>query len=505
MPVQLHTDEGSVVDKYAFPNKEYLLLDQLKQKWRTKSDSTPWNETLCSFLYRFRRFECTNPRDRIYAFLGLAKDMKDLDLVPDYTSPTSKIFIDVARALIVAHKHLLVFNLKREPTTQLLTQEQCQVYSLPDQIRFLDPNGLVRDGPGREPRIGWVRLPDGWERRQDGSRFRFYDHSRQAYQDESPLAGLPTASPQKMDHWRKIPLGWTKTWDNLGNAQFVFNADATRHSAPDESDLAHLPSWVPDWTKWSTRDPEPLPGLLDEEPRYWASGIARKVQFDSGYDSDLLTLRLTGVLFDKIDRLAPAWCPEPHLLPIDRLDNKILQKWEEIATNSVPDCPYTKSGGRYEAFWRTHIADYAGVGQATKADHNYFETWANRQNWASRVNDSFEATDKSSWEKKLAIPSEQDVLGSMYTYMLEQGYEPASLNPVVNAKRMLETFQRYRDMTKRIYKASVGRAMFVSSKGFIGLAPWNAKEGDIISVIFGGCTPYILRKVLGKEPYTLVG
>jgi hypothetical protein len=501
-----HTREGTVVDRYAFPNKEYQLLDQLQTMWRTRSNSSQWNETLYSLLYQFRRFECTKPRDRIYAFLGLAKDIKDLEIVPDYASPTSKIFIDVARTLIVAHKHLLLFNLKRERTTRLPTQEQSQVYSLPDQVRFLDPNGLVVDGPDKEPRNGWVRLPDGWERCQDTSRLRFYNHLSQKYQETSPLADIPPASPQRMEHWRSVPRRWKKLWDNLGNAKYVFNPDMSlEQSHPDKNDPGYLPSWVPDWTQWSARDPEPLPVLVDGNPRYWASGIARKVHFASGYDSDSLTLRLTGVLFDKIGSLAPAWCPEPHLLPIDRLDNKTLQEWEAIATTPVSNCPYAENGGRYEAFWRTHIADHAGTAQATKTDYNYFETWTNREKWASRMNDTFAAADKSSWEKNTAVPSEQDVLGNMYTYMLEEGYEPASLNPITNGKRMFEIFQKYRDMTKRIYKASVGRAMFVSSKGFIGLAPWNAEQGDVISVLFGGCTPYILRKVPGKEQYTLVG
>ena len=48
--------------------------------------------------------------------------------------------------------------------------------------------------------------------------------------------------------------------------------------------------------------------------------------------------------------------------------------------------------------------------------------------------------------------------------------------------------------------------MFVTSRGYIDLAPWNAREGDIVSVLFGGCTPFILREIApGKEVYNLVG
>tara|TARA_R110002060_G_scaffold13940_3_gene19670 strand:- start:215 stop:442 length:228 start_codon:yes stop_codon:yes gene_type:complete len=47
--------------------------------------------------------------------------------------------------------------------------------------------------------------------------------------------------------------------------------------------------------------------------------------------------------------------------------------------------------------------------------------------------------------------------------------------------------------------------MFVTLKGFIGLAPWNAKQGDIVSVLLGGCTTFLLRKIAGTDLYNLVG
>ena len=93
----------------------------------------------------------------------------------------------------------------------------------------------------------------------------------------------------------------------------------------------------------------------------------------------------------------------------------------------------------------------------------------------------------------------------MWHYMIEKGYDTPSLNPVTNLKLMSESRTKYNELRKRIHNASIGRAMFVTSNGFIGLGPWNAQEGDMVSVLFGGCTPFILRKTAGKELYTLVG
>ncbi|CAO2649060.1 Nn.00g100090.m01.CDS01 [Neocucurbitaria sp. VM-36] len=497
-----HTDVGTVIAQHAFPDAEYTTLLDLQGKWRSGS----WDRTLYDLLYTFRRFEATVARDRIYAFLGLASDIKSLDLVPDYSSPTSKIFTDTARALIVVHKHLLLFNLKREPATQRSnTQQQSQIYSLLDQIRFLDPHGLVSEGEGKSPRQGWVRLPRGWERRQVGSRFLFYNHLTRQYQDTSPLVGQAPVAPQRMQEWASLPPEWKKTWDNIGNSQFIFDPDVSDADQIRDKELEDLPSWVPDWSQWSTRDAEPFPSLVAEEARYWASGKARKVHFASAYESNSKTLKLTGVLFDRIVSLARPWCPEPHLLPVDRLSNKILQDWESLVLTPVPNDPYARSGGRYNAFWRTHIADYAGAGCATPSERGYFEAWANRGEWVSRVPDSFSATDKSSWQKSLETVTDQQIMNSMCAYLVEKGYEKAFLNPVKGVKTMWEWTKRYKELRKRIHSALIGRVMVVTSKGYIGLSPWNAQEGDVVSVLFGGCTPFVLRETADAEVYTLVG
>ena len=294
-----------------------------------------------------------------------------------------------------------------------------------------------------------------------------------------------------------------KTWDNLGRTRFVFDAEALDSDLAQDPELENLPSWIPDWTRWSSKDSEPLPSLTDEELRYWSSGKLRQVHFASDYDSNSSSLKLTGVLFDRITRLARPWTPEPHLLPVDRLQNKSLQEWEGLATVTFPDCPYENLGGRYNAYWRTHIADYAGTRSATDRDKNYFEAWFNRGAWDSRVHDDFSATDKSNWHKVKA--REQQILSNMCLWMFKMGHETASKNPWTNTKLLPQIFTKYKEIRKRIHSASIGRAMFITSKGFIGLGPWNAQERDLVSVLFGGCTPFLSRQVAGKEKYILVG
>jgi hypothetical protein len=496
------TNEGSVVAKYTFPDAEYCTLIALQNQWRSQT----WNQSIYSLLYAFRSYEATNPKDRIYAFLGLLGDKGIIK--PDYSTTTSAVYTNVAKALIVAHKHLLIFNLKREPDKESrTTRQQAQIYSLLDQIRFLDPNALVVEGENVIPRKGWVRLPHGWERCQDGTNFAFHNHLTGEKRLVSPLVGQPPALPQHMQHWADLPNGWRKTWDNVGKAQFVFDPDGTEPTRPGDTELDNLPSWVPNWTQWSTKDSEPLLSLIDGKPRYYACGKARRVRFGSADDSDSARLKLTGIVFDTIVSISLPWCPEPHLLPIDRLDNTLLQAWEMLATKPVPNCPYTNSGGRYNAYWRTHIADYPGPQSATDDDKNFFETWANREQWASRVPDSFSDIDKTNWQKFRETAGQAFIMNNMSSYMIDKGYMKVAVHFATSYmyKRHAEIVARYNALRDRIHNASVGRAMFVTEKGFIGLAPWNAKEGDVVSVLFGGNTPFLLRKTFSEETYTLVG
>jgi hypothetical protein len=47
--------------------------------------------------------------------------------------------------------------------------------------------------------------------------------------------------------------------------------------------------------------------------------------------------------------------------------------------------------------------------------------------------------------------------------------------------------------------------MFITRKGYIGLAPWNATCGDKVAVISGGYTPFLLQQKAGKDDYVLIG
>lgn len=60
----------------------------------------------------------------------------------------------------------------------------------------------------------------------------------------------------------------------------------------------------------------------------------------------------------------------------------------------------------------------------------------------------------------------------------------------------------------RMWKANYGRRPIFTIGGFIGLGPRNTQEGDVVTVLFGGQTPYILRPICAEglfSKYRFIG
>jgi Heterokaryon incompatibility protein (HET) len=506
----LQVVDGIVFESPAsIPDTQLWILHDVRANWRA---SPTWNFSLYGLLFNFRHFGCADPRDRIYAFLGLANDIQELSLIPDYASSAANVYTNVARMLIHAHKHLLILNCKREVTHNPVSWQQLQIYSSPDRAKFFDPAAPVSDGPNEKPGRGWVRLPDGWERQITERGSYFYNHNTKTASTVSPLANQAPAPPQPVDIHRTLPSGWSKTWDNLGRTKFRYSpASPVEEAKKSDSDLMDLPSWVPNWAEWSSQDPKPFPDLTGNEQRYWASGEDTCASAISFSGTELRVLAVKAVIFDHIQVLGPPWCPEPHLLPISRKGVTILESWEELALKSVSNCPYANQGGREDAFWRTQLADYAGDGRLPPKDKDYFESWCDRPAWTPNVSEASREGLRSPRQSTNMRSLASLAMSSMAAKFIQREQaRDSGRKSALTVWTMWNYFRQiqdnYRKFRRRICRASANRALFVSSKGFVGLAPWNAEAGDKICVLLGGCTPFLLRKTgQNDEQYTLVG
>lgn len=73
----------------------------------------------------------------------------------------------------------------------------------------------------------------------------------------------------------------------------------------------------------------------------------------------------------------------------------------------------------------------------------------------------------------------------------------ASVNPVSDVSditRKIQTIPAVHNINASIARATSGRQLFITSKGYIGLGPVRMMTGDRVAILLGGSTPFVLRE-----------
>lgn len=314
-------------------------------------------------------------------------------------------------------------------------------------------------------------------------------------------------APQSINSQRLLSQGWIKRWDTLGRVKFEFTPNLPSIPA-EKKDAIVVPSWVPNWDDWSLRDSEPLvswPG--NNSQKYCASGASSIVRRPPLHKSDVPhTLSLQGLLFDEIESLAPSWQPKPspYKFSPSRKGQQVLELWEKLALQPVAACPYLVKGmTREDALWRTQLGDYVGDLAAPDEDKAFFEVWCDRIGWAPEELE--QGKPMSMRETASQSTKEGEAWGTAYFHFID-------VSGTVHVQHLRDLFTRrfkfrtkYKKYRERIHNTCKNRALFVTKRGYIGLGPWNAESGDSVCVLYGGATPFLLRKAVDSDTFTLVG
>ncbi|KAM6527444.1 hypothetical protein FSOLCH5_003515 [Fusarium solani] len=203
-------------------NDKYLAVNEYRQKWA----QGVFHVSVYKMLYDFRAVRCSNARDRIYGFLGLTSLASHPDFKADYKARVWRSYAQFAKSMINHSGTLDILNYARERRTVEAREEHPLVFSMLDQARYHDIRGNMSDRPGDKPRMGWVRLPQGWERvQQNKDSFYYLDRNTGMRHDKSPFQGQVPSAAQEISLQRVLPQGWLKTWDNLGKAKVAYDPD----------------------------------------------------------------------------------------------------------------------------------------------------------------------------------------------------------------------------------------------------------------------------------------
>ncbi|XXH05340.1 hypothetical protein Hte_011766 [Hypoxylon texense] len=461
-------------------------INLMRRKW---VDAKTGNN-IYELLYDLRRLACTDPRDRIFAFLGLLSPEMGPIMSPDYKHSIETIYARFCRAVILKARTLDVLNCTREWRGVAKPVTNSRVYSVYERARYHDTSVMVQAEGEPEPSGGSARLPAGWERCIDGGVVTYFDHNTQTRHSESPVGGKVHPVASRLER-QTCPKGCQKTWDNLGRPSIKFGLDE-KELLPSwsEDDFPGLPSWVPNWAARTSQDPKPFldwTKKIDDHGPFLASAYTY-AEVSSDLDSEILSVN--GLEFDTIEEIASPWHPKSETPPLSRWGIPELEQWTTLASQDHPTCPYGGQEGRLEAIWRTHIGDYPGEGAVPATERVFVELWLDKEGWVSAVGE-IEPMDRMSAGGADDATHASRVL---YEYWRKINGKGKFFNKVREIWDVWAVARQYVPYLERLYNTCAHRALFVTSKGYIGLAPWNAQAGDKICLLSGGKTPFLLRE-----------
>ncbi|KAF4467596.1 heterokaryon incompatibility [Fusarium albosuccineum] len=225
---------------------------------------------------------------------------------------------------------------------------------------------------------------------------------------------------------------------------------------PKEDDLNHLPSWVPDWRP--LLEPSYYTIFEGAEDHLLAASASTNVSLEPNQDPDVLSIR--GYLVDTIEEVGDTWhASDTHVLR-HKLLNTVVDFCSRSAIKNEPI--YDNPGRRVEAVWRVPVGDLYWT---QDTDH----TRANRARTDNEYHDCIFILDLLAVWESLSPEERKTRFSEFDSRRFPSGSYQNNMN-IMNGKKP-----------------------YLTRKGYVGMCPEPAAEGDVVVVLKGGRLPYILR------------
>jgi hypothetical protein len=170
-----------------------------------------------------------------------------------------------------------------------------------------------------------------------------------------------------------------------------------------------------------------------------------------------------------------------------------------------PRRPPSKVAPLLEVFhdwWNTFVASFSNslTAQTQFARAISCGSWnfENQEEYAAKLEAIFALSDRllsDSDMLRLDQPSRSSTMASSVVSLLEEEEEGLVGEDEVEKERLSAVLEAGLMMNRRRF--------FLSKAGFVGAAPWNSKEGDVVCVLLGCSYPVILRRE--DDHYVLIG
>ncbi|EAQ89489.1 predicted protein [Chaetomium globosum CBS 148.51] len=244
-------------------------------------------------------------------------------------------------------------------------------------------------------------------------------------------------------------------------------------------------------------------------PRY---GAAKLLPAQPQPHPDPHTLVLHGIRFDAVAALGTPWHPErDQPPPASRTEIAALEQWEALALTTPVACPDPYGGdrdrdgdgggdgggGRRAALWRTYIGDFAGERSAPAEHAVVLERWYGPAAGGAAAAGNMAETAVSEQRQQHRAPL-RNPFRDLRDYAVERFKRAGAVGPGAGPGCVGQYARRVRAVCGH-------RRLLVSKRGYMGLAPWHAEVRDVVAVLHGGSTPFLLRPGAVPGVYSLVG
>lgn len=247
-----------------------------------------------------------------------------------------------------------------------------------------------------------------------------------------------------------------------------------------------MPSWV---HRWHAPIPEAKLNRTNEtQPMFTISGLASSAKFHAGGDeydgaipspTDPYSISLKGFIFATIST-------NVNFLQMSPLSRPRL--WDMVLDiRSV--CK-----DRHAAYPTGERVDEAFALTLTMADTLAFTAAANAETYYAI---DFQHFCLALYEQTVTILTSAGRIQECEDLRLEWGADYNELKTIVGVHEKAPRF------SSAVQVACLGRKLFGTQEGYIGIGDVTLQEGDLVCVLFGGKVPFILRPANGR--YRFVG
>ena len=94
---------------YEYINMEFPV-NLVREVWRSQASVAEAECTLLKQLWHFKSRKCGDPRDKVYAILGICKDLRSGDITVDYSASVARVYSDVSKFIIMRDRSLKLLS-----------------------------------------------------------------------------------------------------------------------------------------------------------------------------------------------------------------------------------------------------------------------------------------------------------------------------------------------------------------------------------------------------------